>query len=131
MQSTKLELIKMIADIQNESLLKRIRQFLREVIQEEEASIPSLSPEEAALFVKINEGLAEPTQLRYKELLAKSAEETLTEPERQELLRLHAQVEAQSAQRLSHLLQLAALWNTPVDEVMERLGIQPPEVIPG
>ncbi len=131
MQSTKLELIKMIADIQSESLLERIRQFLQEIEREEKSPVPSLSREEAELLVKINEGLPEDAQLRHNELLAKSADETLTESEHRELLRLNAKAEAQSAERLTYLLQLAALWDTSVDEVMERLGIQPPEVIHG
>jgi len=123
MQSTKLELIRMIADIQSESLLERIRQFLQEIKREEKA--PALSREEAELLARINEGLPEEVQHRYNELLAKSADETLTESEHRELLQLNAKAEAQSAERLTYLLQLAALWDTSVDKAMERLGIQP------
>lgn len=131
MQSAKLELIKMIADIQNEELVDRIRQFLKEIEKEMGASAKatSLSREETELLLKINEGLPEKVQLMYKELLHKLTQETITEPEHQELLQLIPQMEAKSAERLKYLVQLAQLWNTSVDEVMDRLGIKPPPVI--
>lgn len=131
MQSAKLELIKMIADIQSEELVDRIRQFLKEIEKEmgPSAKATSLSREETELLLKINEGLPEKVQLMYKELLHKLTQETITEPEHQELLQLIPQMEAKSAERLKYLVQLAQLWNTSVDEVMDRLGIKPPPVI--
>lgn len=131
MQSAKLELIKMIADIQSEELVDRIRQFLKEIEKEmgHSAKATSLSREETELLLKINEGLPEKVQLMYKELLHKLTQETITEPEHQELLQLIPQMEAKSAERLKYLVQLAQLWNTSVDEVMDRLGIKPPPVI--
>ena len=131
MQSTKLELIKLIADIQSEELLDRVRLFLKEVESEMKASDkpPALSKEETELLLKINEGLPEEVQLRYNELLVKQSEETITEAEHMELVQLIPRVEAKSAERMRYLIQLAQLWNTSVDEVMERLGIKPPPVI--
>ena len=127
MQSAKLELIKMIADIQSEELLDKIRQFLKET--ETSPLTPSLSREETGLLLKINEGLPEEVQLRYNELLAKLTSETITEPERQELLELTPRVEAKNAERLQYLVELAQLWSTTVDEAMDRLGIKPPPII--
>ncbi|MCB0559849.1 MAG: STAS/SEC14 domain-containing protein [Lewinellaceae bacterium] len=127
MQSAKLELIKMIADIQSEELLDKIRQFLKET--ETSPLTPSLSREETGLLLKINEGLPEEVQLRYNELLAKLTSETITEPERQELLELPPRVEAKNAERLQYLVELAQLWSTTVDEAMDRLGIKPPPII--
>ena len=131
MQSAKLELIRIISDIQSEELLERVRAFIKEVEGEIEASekAPSLSKEETELLLKINEGLPEEVQLRYNELLAKLAEETITEEEHRELMELMPQVEAKSVERLKYLAQLAQLWNISVDEVMARLGIKPPPVI--
>ena len=131
MQSTKLELIKLIADIQNEELLSRARQFLKELEKEMKASDrpPALSKEETELLLKINEGLPEEIQLRYNELLSKQAEETITASEHEELMHLTPQVEAKTAERMKYLVELAQLWQTTVDEVMERLGIKPPPVI--
>ena len=127
MQSAKLELIKMIADIQSEELLDKIRQFLKET--ETSPLTPSLSREETGLLLKINEGRPEEVRLRYNELLAKLTSETITEPERQELLELPPRVEAKNAERLQYLVELAQLWSTTVDEAMDRLGIKPPPII--
>lgn len=131
MQSDKLELIKLIADIQSEELLEKAKQFLKELENEMKTlnKPPALSKKETELLLKINEGLPEDIQLRYNELLAKLSEETATEAEHQELLQLLPQVEAKSVERLKYLVQLAQLWNTTVDEVMDRLGIKPPPVI--
>lgn len=131
MQSAKLELIKQIADIQNEELLGRVRQLLKEAENEVKVSRkpPALSKEEAELLLKINEGLPEEVQDRYNELLSKQAEETITEAEHEELTRLVPQAEAKTAERMKYLVELARLWQTTVDEAMERLGIKPPPVI--
>lgn len=131
MQSTKLELIKLIANINSEELLERIRLFLREVENEVKASDqpPALSKEETELLLKINEGLPEEVQLRYNELLIKQAQESITKAEHRELMELTPRIEAKSVERMKYLLELAKLWNTSVDQVMERLGIKPPPVI--
>lgn len=88
-----------------------------------------LSEEEEQFLVKINDGLPEQVQLRYNELLSKQAEETITEAEHEELMRSAPQAEAKTVERMKHLIELARLWQTTVDEVMERLGIKPPPVI--
>lgn len=130
-ESTKLELIRIILDTQSEELLERAMQFLKEEEREIDASqkAPSLSKEETELFLKINEGLPEEVQMRYNELLEKLADESITEEEHQELIQLISQVEAKNAERLKHLAQLARLWNTSLREVMERLGIKPPGIL--
>lgn len=131
MQAAKLELIKMIADIQSEELIRKVKQFLKDAEKEagQAEKEPSLSKEETTLLLKINEGLPEATQLRYNDLLKKLTTDRLSETERQEFLQLTALVEAKSAERLKNLLQLARLWNTTAEEVMDRLGIKPPPVI--
>ena len=128
-QSTKLELIKLIADIQNEQLLLRLKQFLAQAEKENtNAKVPTLSQAETDLLMKINEGLPEKVQLRYHELLQKSVAENLSEKELEEFQQLIPLVEAKSAERLTHLVQLADLWQTSVPDVMQRLDINPPPV---
>lgn len=127
MQSTKLELIRMITEIQNEELLGRLKEFLKEM--EKETKAPSLSKEETRLLLKINEGLPGKKQLRYSELLEKLAREKISRKEHKELLQLTALAEEKNAERLKYLVQLAQLWQTSVGEVMDRLGIKPPPAI--
>ncbi len=128
-QAVKLELIKRIADLQNEQLLTQLRDLLTNEVKGKNA--PALSPQESALLLKINEGLPLPVQEKYAALLAKSANGQMNEVEREELLTLIPLVEAKSAERLSHLVELAVLWNTTVDDVMAKLGISAPAVIHG
>lgn len=128
-QRTKLELIKMIMNIQSEELLERLKLFLQQTGGPTDKEAPVLTEAESRLLLKINEDLPEEVQIRYHELTTKSVEETLTEEEHQELLGLIPQVEAKSAERLKYLIELAALWKVSVDEVMDRLGITPPPVI--
>lgn len=129
-QATKLELIKMIADIQSEKVLERVKEFLQKVETEERRDdVSSLSPKESELLIKINEGLPEEIQKKYYELFKKSVEENLSEKEREVFLELIPLVEAKHAERLKYIVELAELWGVSVDEVMNRLGIHPPPVI--
>ncbi len=89
------------------------------------------SRREKLLLLKINEGLPEEVQLRYNELLIKQSKEMITEAEHEELMQLAPQVEAKSVERMKHLVELAQLWQTTVDEVMKRLELKPPPVIHG
>ena len=65
----------------------------------------------------------------YNELNKKLLQEVLVVNEHQELKRLILIAEAKHVERLSHLVQLANLWNLTLDETMERLGIKAPPVI--
>jgi hypothetical protein len=132
-QAVKLELIKKIADIQSEQLLEQLWEFLNREEKEggKRKKVSSLSEREADLLLKINEGLPEPIQWRYNELLAKSLQKEMSQAEHEEFLGLISEAEAKSVERLKHLVELAELWNMSVDEVMKRLGITPPPVIHG
>lgn len=125
--ATKLELIKIISDIQSEDLLKKIWQFLND--QEPIKKTSALTKEETELLLKINDGLPEEIQLRYKDLLTKLSKESISEKEHEELLKLIPVIEAKNAERFQYLFQLAQLWHLSVDEVMDRLGITPPSTI--
>ncbi len=84
-----------------------------------------LSQDEAELLLKINEGLPSTTQQRLDELIAKRKAQSLTAAEHQELIQLTEQSEKIDADRVQHILALAALRKISLDEVMQQLGIQP------
>lgn len=130
LRTTKLELIRKIADIQSEKLLEEVRDFLNQSLQKELKSKPTaFSKEESELILKINEGLPEEMQIRYKELLKKSVDKSLTSEEENELLQIIPKVEEKSVERLKYIAELAQFWKTSIDDVMDRLGIKPPPVI--
>ncbi len=65
---------------------------------------------------------------RYRTLLCKLEAETLTQEERQELLPLTAIAEAFTARRLETLVELAALRQTTLPDLMRELDIRPRRV---
>ena len=92
---------------------------------------PSLSRQESLLLQKINRGLPTTTQQRYAELRAKLHSETIAADEYQELLGLIDEVELADANRLQALIELAHLRNVSLAEIMDQLGIHPPQPIYG
>jgi hypothetical protein len=84
-----------------------------------------LTQDEAELLLKINEGLPSTVQQRLDELIAKRQTQSLTAAEHQELIQLTEQSEKIDADRMQHLLALAALRKVSLDEVMQQLGLQP------
>jgi hypothetical protein len=86
---------------------------------------PRLTQDEAELLLKINEDLPPAVQQRLDELISKRQTQSLTPAEHQELIHLTEQSEKVDADRMQHLLVLAALRNMSLDEVMRQLGIHP------
>ncbi len=85
---------------------------------------PSLPQEEVELLQKINQGVLIEVRTRYDELHEKMLDETLTPDEQQALIELSDQIEFANAERLKHLVLLAQLRNTPVDSLMDQLGLR-------
>ena len=89
------------------------------------SAAPSLPPSEAALLKKINQGLPPAAQDRFRLLVAKRQAYTLAPDELQELISLSERLEQIGAQRLEHLIELAALRRVTLDELLDQLGIKP------
>jgi hypothetical protein len=85
-----------------------------------------LSPEETALFLKINRGLSEKQSRRLNELNEKIEASILTDAEQAELLRLTTRVEKLWVARLRAVIDLAKLRRVPPAEIMRQLEIEPP-----
>lgn len=82
---------------------------------------------ESRLLEQISAGLPPAIWQRYHELTAKRRDETLTDEEYPELLRLTDEVELWNARRLELLLELARLRGVPLRTLMEQMGLgQPP-----
>ena len=128
-QATKLELIRMITDIQSEQLLENLKQFLKEAeIEDKEGEgAHALSREETQLLTAINEDLPDNVHLRFMGLQAKQKESALSEKEHQELMGLVDKIEALEGKRLERMIALARLWDISLEELRERLGIKAPE----
>jgi DNA-binding Xre family transcriptional regulator len=69
----------------------------------------------------------ESIQKRYDELIAKRQAETLTSAEYQELLQMTEKIERLEVQRVEYIAELAKLRQTSLTELMDSLGISPPQ----
>ncbi|MEX2173322.1 MAG: hypothetical protein WD872_03110 [Pirellulaceae bacterium] len=85
---------------------------------------PNLSPEESKLFEVINQGMSEKEWERYHSLIARRQADSLTEPERQELIALCDRLEELNAGRMENLAKLACLRGVTLDQIMTQLGIR-------
>ena len=110
-----------LADL--ESIASKVNQLVAQ------KKAPNLPAREAFLLQHINNGLPVELHEKYRKLMTKSADEALTEEEHQELLKLVPVVEAKQVERLKYLVELAQLRNTSVDDLMDQLGIAPPEYV--
>lgn len=126
--------IKIQAQLSKEDLFQAVQQlslselegFVQDIIAlKAKQKAPSLSTDETELLLKINQGLSSDIQTRYQLLIQKRNDETLTEPEYQELLQLTDKVELHQAQRLDYLAQLAQLRQISLTDLMTQLGIKP------
>lgn len=86
---------------------------------------PNLSAAETALFLKINRDIPAGSRLRLNELIDRRQTGALTQPELAELIQLTDQAEALGNERLTCLIELASLRETPLNELMRQLGIRP------
>jgi len=85
-----------------------------------------LPAEETDLLLRINQGLPEELLDRYRPLLLKRDERTLTSEEHAELLRLSDEIEKREADRVSAMANLAAHRKTTLGAVMTDLGLRGP-----
>ena len=88
----------------------------------------ALPTEEAELLHKINVGLPEEFWNEYRDLIGKRRAEFLTDQEHTRLLELSDRVESDNVERITHLIQLAQIRNTSLDDLMLELGIRPRDV---
>lgn len=104
-----------------------LEQFFNQVsILLAQRKAPHLSPQEATLLQKINQGLPEALLQRYGELTEKLRAETISVLEQQALHQLIDQIELADAERLQYLIELAQLRGVSLDELMAQLGISTP-----
>jgi hypothetical protein len=82
------------------------------------------------LLSKINEGLPSTFWQRYRALITRREEGTLSEAEQEELVSMSDQVEEKNLHRTEHLLALAELRGISLTEVVEQLGLRPESVHP-
>ena len=104
-------------------ILSTLRERLASARQ---GAAPRLPSEEAELLREINRGLPGESWHLYAALKKKRQVETLTPQEQTELIALSDRIEEMNVRRMECVVQLARLRRTPVDALMDELGIKSP-----
>ena len=103
-----------------------LEQFADEVmLRRAKRRAPSLSKDETELFLRINQGLPEATQLRFQALKEKRDDAALITAEYDELLAIIDQIEQRDVERLQALAELAQRHQVSVRQLMYQLGLLP------
>lgn len=106
--------------------LLELEEVMHRIIGLRKQKLPNvLSQIETELLRKINHAAPPEIQKRYNHLIKKRKNESLNEPEHQELIELTAYMENQNVQRLGYLLELAKIKNKSLDEILDQLEIKP------
>lgn len=92
-----------------------------------EAKVPRLSQRESELLRLINQGTPAKLQQRYKALRRKRRQQQITRTEQREFLALSQQLEQLDGERLRLLAELAQLRALSLPDLMQQLGLHPPE----
>lgn len=88
---------------------------------------PSLTLRESKLLMKINQGAPAEVQQRYDSLMRKRRRHKLTRAEHREVLTLTQEIERHDVERVKLLSNLARLRGLSLRDLMQDLGIEPPE----
>lgn len=100
-------------------------QMAAEVISDRFADQESYSNDESRLLEVINQGWPEERWLRYRELIEQRDRRSISDSDLAVLIELTAELEVMNARRIKHLVQLAALRDVELPDLMSELGISP------
>jgi hypothetical protein len=127
-------IVQISAELTTDKILEAAKQFNPAELEEltlqlrtlrAKKTTPHLSRRETELLKKINEGVPPEISRPLQELRAKMEDETITEAEHAELLRLMDEMERFGVERLTWLIELAQLRNQTVPQLIDTLGLQP------
>ena len=109
----------------NDYLLNAVQECLQ---RDQKYDTPGLGKNESQLLQKINQGMSPETWQRYRELIEKRHQETLTPEELEQLIQLSDQLEKLNTLRMEALVKLAKIRQIPLRSLMNQLGITPTHV---
>lgn len=81
--------------------------------------------DEGQLLHEINQGFPEAFWTRYRQLIARRQDETLSPDEQSELVHLSDQVEERTLRRTQALVEPAGRRGVALDQLMAQMGIRP------
>jgi hypothetical protein len=115
------ELLRAVQQLQADELDRFVERILALRAQK---FAPHLGEKETVLLERLHLGFPEPECNRYKELVGKRQNETLTSDEQAELIRLSDALEEWQARRLQTVDDLAQIRQVSLASLMSTLGIR-------
>lgn len=106
-----------------------IVQAIQPRLERQRTTTSALARQESRLLAEINQGLSQTEWERYYCLVAKRRAEEITEEECTELAATSERIEAENADRMKRLAELADLRSVTLPELLTQLGVAPPQVI--
>jgi hypothetical protein len=107
-----------------------LEDFIRQILQiKAKRKAVKTQKKEAELLLVINHNFNKTEQTRFDELIEKRQSYTITEEELEELKTLSTYSEEIAVEQVKALTKLAALRNTTVRELMNKLDIKPTNYI--
>jgi len=116
------QLIQTVEQLDSAELEQLIVQAIRVQTKRKILSLPS---EQSLLLQQITQCVPTHLQERYELLIGKRQENTLTDEEYQELIKLGEHIEAIDVTRLENLTELAKLRQTSLNELIQEFQLQP------
>jgi hypothetical protein len=119
--------ISLLETLSNDKLTQAV-ELLESLSQSPQADSAVIPSEEVSLLQTINRRLPATEQQRLDYLRLQLEAETITEPERQELLKLSDRLEQQDAERAEALFQLAQLRQVNFAELLQEFLSSPKSI---
>ncbi len=104
-----------------------LKHHILQRLDETGAFVGNMPLTESELLQKINIGLPEEVWFEYHRLTALRKAALLTDVEHQRLIELVNIIEMAHAERMKHVVNLAQLRGTTLDQIMDDLGLKPVE----
>lgn len=121
-QIEKEQLLDAVLQMQQEELEQFVSRALRLKAQRRTSVLPE---REAALLMKINQGVPSSIQERLNTLIEKRRGGTINAKQLRELKKFTDHIENSDAKRLELLTELAHLRNIPLRRLIRQLGLKP------
>ncbi len=115
------DILKSVSNLETNEIVQFMQEISKIVAQRK---AKSLSFRESNLLKKINESVPTKLQLQYDTLAVKLNDETISEKEYQQLLKIIAKLEQAKAEKLESMIELAHLRNIPLKDLALQIQAQ-------
>lgn len=115
------DILKSVSKLETNEIVQFMHEISRIVANRKVQSLPL---RESELLKSINESVPSKLQMQYEALALKLNNETISEKEYQQLLKIVAKLEEAKVKKLEYMIELARLRNTSLKDLAKQLQAQ-------